>query len=112
MTEDELVDETIAAREAGDHDRLAELGRLERRGEIEDEPPKYLDREDEGESALSQRAERVLSTAVDPDLRDSLEAVAGAEEPERVLREEIAYYSDGRSEKRADALRELRPSDE
>lgn len=103
------------ADEEGDDRRIEELRRAERRNEIDEIDQKYLDSEgsddggDTGAQDLQNRAERAAGMAQavgNDDLADSLQAVARADEPERVLREEIAVAQD-RSPDNVDPLREL-----
>ncbi len=103
------------ADEEGDDRRIEELRRAERRNEIDELDQKYLDSEgsddggDTGAQDLQNRAERAAGMAQavgNDDLADSLQAVARSDEPERVLREEIAVAQD-RSPGNVDPLREI-----
>jgi hypothetical protein len=119
MDRDDLNLAYAAADEEGDDRRLDELQRAERDREIDDLDYKYLDSEgsddggDTGAQNLQNRAERAASMAQavgNDDLADSLQTVASADRPERVLRQEIAVAQD-RSPENVDALRELAEGD-
>jgi hypothetical protein len=114
MDRDDLNLAYAAADEENDSGRLEELRRAEQNRSVGDLEYKYLDSEGrgtDGQSDLQSRAEQSLSMAVDEGLEDSLRSVADAQDPQRVLREEIAY-NEGRNPDRADALRQLAEGDE
>jgi hypothetical protein len=117
MDKETLAKETELARQEGDHDRIRELGRMERMNNLDEAEPQYAETdspESDGQSALQNRAERAASMAQavgNDNLADSLQTVASADEPERVLRQEIAVAQD-RSPENVDALRELAEGDE
>jgi hypothetical protein len=111
MDRDDLNLAYALADEENDSRRLEELRRAERRNEIDELDQKYLDDDggDTGAQDLQNRAERAAGMAQavgNDDLAASLQAVARADEPDRVLREEIAVAQD-RSPDNVDPLREI-----
>ena len=110
MTEEQLTTETLKAEEAGDYQRLNELARMERRGNIDEADPKYAEGSGStGSSGLQRRAaqaEKVAEAAGDSDLAAHFRSVADAEDPSKVIRQELQYCK-GRHPDRAEALEEL-----
>jgi len=114
MDTETLALETELARENGDHDRLRELGRMERRNSIDEAEPKYADSDSgdsSGASAIQERADRAVDVALaggNSDLASSLRSIARADDPEQTLSEELAREQDRGNEHAVDALRSLR----
>jgi len=110
MTEEQLTTETLKAEEAGDEKRLHELARAEQRGKIRELDPLYAEGSGStGSSGLQRRAaqaEKVAEAAGDSDLAAHFRSVADAEDPSKVIRQELQYCK-GRHPDRAEALREI-----
>jgi hypothetical protein len=90
MDTETLATETELARQNGDHDRLRELGRMERRGNLDEATPKYA----EGSSTDSSTSSSTGDTgSTSSDLEDDLERaarlneLAGAEDTAQALRQ-------------------------
>ena len=115
MDRDTLTDETIAAREANDHDRLNELAQAEKMNNLGDLEPQYAEsdssQESGGEGGLSGRARRAARMAQaggNDALQDSLEAVAEAEDPAQELDDQETIVRATLGEDAAEALGALR----
>ena len=98
-----------------DNDRIAELARAERRGNLGDLEPKYAEGPDGaqsgGESSLRERAQRAARMAAaggNDAIQESLEAVAEAQDPAQELDDQQTILRATLGEDQAQALDALR----
>jgi len=94
MDTETLATETELARQNGDHDRLRELGRMERRGNLDEATPKYAEGSSTDSSTSSSTGDSPDDTgSTSSDLEDDLERaarlneLAGAEDTAQALRQ-------------------------
>lgn len=103
MDTETLATETELARQNGDHDRLRELGRMERRGNLDEATPQYAEggstdsstsgsTDDTGSTSSDleedlERAARLNELAGAEDTAQALRQIKSAEDPQSALRQ-------------------------